>query len=118
MDEHNVEQKNMKGEPPKKLSAPKTWDDYYAGVVEWLMYHWGLDDHCAHCNGDTWSVGSVVALANATRWPSPPGHKPGGFSPMVPLVCMQCGNTELVHALWIFEPQNELLPQQSEDEEP
>jgi hypothetical protein len=110
--EQRIEQQQASSSPEalEQLPAPKTWDEYFAGVAAWLNHHWGDDHNCPHCNNQNWTVGRVVALVPAPGWPSEPWYGPFGFSPAVQVICTQCGHIVLVNALWIFEPQNPLSP--------
>lgn len=96
-------------EAPQRLPAPKTWDEYTTGVVAWLDYHW-KDHNCPYCHNQIWRVGRVAALASAPSWPTEGNFGFVGMSPAVQVICVQCGHTVLVNALWIFEPQNRLSP--------
>jgi hypothetical protein len=102
-----ADQQNRKGPPPARRPAPKTWEDYFAGIEEWLNYHWGDEHPCSGCGGTTWTIGSALALPVAVNWPAPPDSPIGGISPYAPISCVQCTYTVFVAALWIFEPQTQ-----------
>lgn len=87
------------------LPAPTTWDEYVAGVVGWLEAHWGPAKPCPYCGNPQWSIGQVRALPAAENWPAEMDESSGGFFPVVPLSCTQCGHIVSIQALWIFEPQ-------------
>jgi hypothetical protein len=88
-----------------RLPAPKTLDEYRDGVISWLIEKWGEETHCPYCGNPTWEVGPVVASPKVPSWPSP-AEDAGGFFPMVPIACSNCGHAVHIRALDIFEPQN------------
>lgn len=92
--------------PWEPLPAPKTWDEYVAGVKLWLQATWGTDDKpCEYCGGSDWSLGPVFLETKAPGWPDMGGGPNVGF-PIIPLTCMGCAQMVFIHALWIFLPQN------------
>jgi hypothetical protein len=91
-----------------KLPAPKTWDELTTGMAVWLSQHWsdesGDTRPCACCGSQDWEYGHVVGLSSDPRWPIGPQEHYGSF-PHFQLSCKDCGNTVLINALSVFQPQ-------------
>jgi hypothetical protein len=88
-----------------RLPAPKTWDEYVAGVIAWLETHWGAKKPCPYCGNPFWQIGQVRAIRAAENWPDKT-QEPSGFFPVVPVSCTKCGHIVSIQALWVFEPQD------------
>lgn len=86
---------------PDKLPAPKTWEEFEAGVNKWMAA--AHLTHCPRC-GDALNFGLVVGLDINPNWPTPQAFSGTGTYPLIPLICEACGEVIFLHALAIFEP--------------
>lgn len=88
-----------------RLPAPKTWDEYRSGVLEWLNTQWGPHRQCPYCGNDGWNIGAVLVLKKPGHWPDK-GAGPNVIFPQAPVTCTKCGHTVFIDALTIFMPQS------------
>ena len=93
--------------PQVRLPAPKTWDEFQAGVAKWLNEQWGRERPCPYCGNPEWDIGPAKREPSAPGWPNEEDDPRGRFSPVVPVICTKCGHVVSVHALWIFERQED-----------
>ena len=74
--------------------SPKKLDDQK--LIQFLNQKWG-NAKCPLCGHGNWNVDTnIVTLINATDGVMQVG---GNYLPLVPVTCMNCGNTILVNAV-------------------
>jgi hypothetical protein len=90
--------------PDYPLPAPRTWEELQSGAIGWLSEHWGSDWQsrtCPYCNNAGWQLGDVLALETAPRWPT---RSEPVVTPMLQVLCTNCGHAALLSALAVFQP--------------
>lgn len=95
----------------ERLPAPKTWQEYAAGVVVWLNLRWHPDGkpnddgpyRCTVCGSNDYVFSQAISLESDSRWPS--GTEGQGTFPCAQIECKRCGQVQLLDLLLVFEPQ-------------
>jgi hypothetical protein len=102
----------------ERRSAPTTWEEFSDGAKAWVEEHWiaAADHTCPYCGHNQWSLGAVLALPTAPRWPLLPESGPGIY-PVFQVICATCGQVALVSALWPFEAQDKPEPPDAPSQE-
>jgi hypothetical protein len=58
-----------------------------------LKEKWGDNRKCPYCDGTEWNVTSTCGSLDELL----PNNQRGKFMPLVPIICVKCGNTVLIH---------------------